>query len=209
MLVQTTKENVRASKDASLPICCPQNCLKEDVRQMAAVQKCSGSQGGLLRFRLSCAVSRCPPGLSFQRSNPGGEGPEQGPRQSSGGRKSSLGREVSQQGPDFWWWWREGDGPHRNRQGQAPGERKLPGGAKPCFHHSAHTVSWTGLVQPCILLSREGGKEETVTRIWITCSGSNPSTETPFTSTNLSPAYNNPRQTGTQNKKGYKEIGTR
>lgn len=96
---------------------------------------------------------------------------------------------------------------HRNRQGQGPGQRKLPRGTKPSSHNSAHTMSWTGPVQPCILLSQEEGKEETVTRIWITCSGSNPSTETPFTSTNLSPAYNNPMQTGTQNKKGYKEIG--
>lgn len=29
--------------------------------------------------------------------------------------------------------------------------------------------------------------------MWITCSGSSPSTGTPFTSTNLSPAYSNPK----------------
>lgn len=37
------------------------------------------------------------------------------------------------------------------------------------------------------------------TRILITCSGSSPSTGTPFTSTSLSPAYNNPI-----GKKGWK-----
>jgi hypothetical protein len=54
--------------------------------------------------------------------------------------------------------------------------------------HTAHTM---GLG---ILLSHEQkSKEKTVTRIWITCSGSSPSTETPFTSTSLSPAYSNPK----------------
>lgn len=72
--------------------------------------------------------------------------------------------------------------------------------------HSEHT---RGCMARSASHLREGckGQEETVTRMWITCSGSSPSTATPFTSTSLSPAYNKPRQPGTQNKEGDKDIG--
>lgn len=91
---------------------------------------------------------------------------------------------------------------YRNRLGLGPGERKCAEGGSPPHtqqtHQGLHDIS----------VRHEEGQEETLTRMWITCSGSSPSTATPFTSTSLSPAYNKPRQPGTQNEEGVRDIGT-
>ena len=99
-------------------------------------------------------------------------------------------------------------GAPRDRQILGPGERKLSRAIRLPSHYSEHTLH--GLAGPCsacLARSHEEGQEGAVTRICTTCSGSSPSTATPFTSTSLSPAYNKPRQTGTQNKEGYKDTG--
>ena len=150
-----------------------------------------GARGGLLRFRLSSTVSLCPPRAQFPTEQPRWWGP--GP--SSWGWKSSLGRDISSRVQINWGEGvHEGDEMHRNRQVLGPGESGLPGGTWiPLPAHTPEAGCNTEWVMDKV-------RRRLVTRMWITCSGSSPSTETPFTSTSLSPAYNSPRQTGTQNR---------
>lgn len=138
--VQTTKDSGRASQDVSLPIFCPlvtsflpQNYLKEGVQQISAVQKCSGSRGGLLRFRLAFTVSLCPPRLSFQWSNQvvreAGSLPE-------AERTAWVGSLPV--GARLLGVMRTEGRPHRNRQGQGSGERKLQGDQVPFTVQGTH-----------------------------------------------------------------------
>lgn len=94
-------------------------------------------------FRLSPTVPLC-----LQRSHPGGEGPVRGPWQSEA-EKSSLGSQVSQQGPDLGRGMKEG-GWATQKQTKS-GARREQAAKRPPHTHSASM----GPVQPCISPSHE------------------------------------------------------
>ena len=183
----------RASKDVPLPICCPLDFFSTLKLPQRNCIKMLGEQG------VVCSGSDSPPQshsaharLSFQQGSPGDEDLGCHPEAeraawegtSPAGSRSAVGREQL-------------------RGTRCVETDRLQGLAALVTRIPLQSLQ----VLDAMLQSVMDKERRAVTRMWITCSGSSPSTETPFTSTSLSPAYNSPRQTGTQNKERCQTTG--